>query len=243
MNASSQRLCAWAGPVCILVFFIGFWPVAGFMPPPSPNAGAAEIAAFYRDNTTSIRLGLVLGMFAASLLGPWSAGISVQLKRIEGQHSPLTYTQLVLGAALPLIFIFPMMTWEVAAFRPGRPPDQTLLLNDLAWLPFVGVVFTGVPWALAIALAILKDARPVPIFPRWSGYLTLWVTLIFVPGCLCVFFKTGPFGWNGVLTFWMVILVFALWLLTFSWLMLAAIGRQRREAVGEDYRAVPQGVG
>jgi hypothetical protein len=237
VNASSQRLCAWAGPACIVVFFVGFWPIAGFMPPPSPTNSPAQVAAFYAEHTTAIRLGLVIGMFAAALLGMWSGGISVQLKRIEGIHSPLTYAQLVLGAALPLIFILPMMFWEVAAFRPDRPAGETVLLNDLGWLPFVGVVFTGVPWAIAIGLAILRDPRPEPVFPRWSGYLTLWVSLIFTPGCLVVFFKTGPFAWNGPLAFWMVILVFAGWSLMFSWLLLRAIDRQQWERVRATDRA------
>lgn len=231
MNASSQRLCAWAGPGAVILFFIGFGGFAGFLPPPSPAAGLQQIADIFSAHTNSIRFGLLLSMFAAALFAPLVAVISVQLKRIEGEHTPLSNTQLALGSLLVVFFIFPVMWWQTAAFRPesARSPEGIQLLNDLAWIPFVGVVSTGVIQALGVGLTILQDTRDVPIFPRWLGYYSLWSALIFVPGGIIVFFKSGIFAWDGLIGFWTVLAVFALWVLLMSFAVLRAINAQNVE--------------
>jgi hypothetical protein len=230
MNIGTQRLMAWSGPVLMVVFLIGFGPVAGFLPPPSPHDGVQKTLAFYQAHTTSIRLGLWLTMLAAALCAPWVVAISVQLKRIEGRHTPLAYLQLALGAIFVLEFIFPLMIWQAAAFRPAESPVMTHRLNDLGWLMFVGVVSTGVLQAVTIGAAILKDKRARPIFPRWAAYLNFWCALLFMPGGLCVFFKHGPFGWNGLIAWWLLLTAFGVWVLTMSALLLRnAIPHQERE--------------
>jgi hypothetical protein len=119
------------------------------------------------------------------------------------------------------------MIWQAAAFRPGETPDITYRLNDLGWLMFVGVVSTGVLEAAVIGLAILADTREEPILPRWLGYLNLWCALLFVPGGLCVFAKTGPLAWNGLLAWWVLLVAFAVWVLATSWCLLTRPGTSR----------------
>jgi hypothetical protein len=226
-------MCAWCGPVVIAVFFVGFWPVAGFMPPPSPRLPAGEVAQIYTAHPDRIRIGLLMGMFAIGLMVPWGAALAVQLKRIEGRYSPLAYTELASSVLVPVVFWLPMMCWLIAAYRPfDRTPEEMRLLNDAGWLMFVAMVFGGPPWLGSTVLAILRDRRPDPIFPRWGGYLTGWVLLLIVPGCLCVFFTAGPFAWNGLMAFWVVLTVFAAWVLVMSGLMLAAVRGQDQESGG-----------
>lgn len=232
-SAPTQRLFAWCGPLLMLIFLAGFWPVAGFLPPPSPEDGAAEIAAFFADDTTAIRLGLWMTTFAAALFAPWMVAIFVQMRRIEGREAPLAHLQLALGAIFVLEFIFPLMIWQAAAFRPLEDPELTQRLNDLGWLMFVGVVSTGVLEAIVIGAAILRDRRAEPVFPRWAGYLNLWCALTFVGGGLCVFFKSGPFAWNGVIAWWLLLVGFAVWILAMSFCLLRyAIPHQQVEEAG-----------
>jgi hypothetical protein len=230
MNTGTQRLMAWSGPVLMVVFLTGFGPVAGFLPPPSPHDSVRQILHFYETDTTSIRLGLWITMLAAALCAPWTVAITVQLKRIEGRTPPLSYLQLILGGLFVLEFIFPLMIWQAAAFRPGASPVITQRLNDLGWLMFVGVVSTAVLQAITIGAAILKDKREQPIFPRWSAYLNFWCAFLFMPGGLVVFFKHGPFGWNGLIAWWLLLTAFGVWVLTMSVLLLReAIPHQERE--------------
>ncbi|MGE3297731.1 MAG: hypothetical protein AB7I68_10315 [Porticoccaceae bacterium] len=35
--------------------------------------------------------------------------------------------------------------------------------------------------------------------------------MLFVPGGLLTFFKTGPFAWDGLFVFWVPLVVFLLW--------------------------------
>ena len=74
VRGSSRRValvCAWCGPVFLVVFVVGFWFVAGLVPPPKPSDNAAQIAIFYRENTDRIRVGMLLSMVATALLAPF----------------------------------------------------------------------------------------------------------------------------------------------------------------------------
>jgi|GEM_PF-212684 len=230
VNAETQRLCAWSGVVFVILFFIGFGGLAGFVPPPSPNENAAQIAQLFTDHAFRIRAGLVLTSLCSALLLPFFAVISVQLKRIEGAASPLAYVQMTAGALACLEFIFPVMIWQAAAFRPDRSPDAIQLLNDLGWLPFLGIVSTAIVQGIAIGIAILRDARAIPIFPRWSGYFNIWAVSLLAPGGFIVFFKTGPLAWNGVLAWWLVLAAYFSWIVVNTILLLRAINHQGQGA-------------
>lgn len=216
------------GVAMIVVMIVGF-QIAGFLPPPSPHRSAAQIAAIFREHTTRIRLGLVLTMFGAALLGPFTAVITVQMRRIEGPHSTLAYTELALGALLALEFVIPVMVLEAAAFRPDLPAATIRTLDDIGWLLFVGAPSTAIVQVIALGVAILQDRRDRPVFPRWGGYLSIAAAALFAPGGLVVFFKHGPFGWNGVLAWWLGLVAFGIWLVAITVLLLGAIRQQADE--------------
>lgn len=190
---------------------VGWWLLAHFVPPPSPALGAEEIAAMFRGNTTGIRTGMILMIMGSALWAPFIAVISAQMSRIEGNPPALAYTQLLCGTLNVAIVLLGAMLWTTAAFRPDRDPQLILLLNDMAWLivamPFGPIVVQ----ACAIGIAILGDKSKSPIFPRWLGYLNFWLAFLSVPAGLMTFFKTGPFAWNGLLAFWLPLLIFGIW--------------------------------
>jgi hypothetical protein len=136
-----------------------------------------------------------------------------------------------------LVFIMPMWTWQTAAYRPFRAIGTTQALNDLAWLPFVGIVATFVFQAIAIGTAILTDTRSRRVFPRWAGYLNFWAVAGVLPGACVVFVKHGPLGWNGLLAWWLIITTFFVWMCVMAYVMLNAIAQQARESAGEPAHA------
>lgn len=225
MSVRTQRWCVWCGPIFVALFAIGFWAVARFVPPPSPDLSAEQIAARYADNRNQIRAGLQIAVGASALFFPFVAAMSVQIKRIEGRESPLAYAQLAAGAGSTLVFVFPLMFMQAAAFRSDRSPGDVQALNDLAFIPFVGLFCVPMVQNVCLAIAILQDKRADPVFPRWSGYFNLWIGSCYLPAVMLVFFKEGPFAWNGLLPWWLGAAAFFSWVLVMAVLMLRAIDR------------------
>jgi hypothetical protein len=89
VTMSAQRWCAWSGIGCIVVFLIGFWPIAGFIPPPSPRLTGEELAELFTDDRTRIRIGMIVSLFASAMIASWTAAITVQLRRMERRGGAL----------------------------------------------------------------------------------------------------------------------------------------------------------
>jgi hypothetical protein len=230
MNAQTtfQRICAYSGVICVLLFFGGF-VAAGFLPPLSPSMSAAQVAAHYQAHTAGIRFGAGL-IFLSSMFYVWfTAVIAGQTRRIPGVHPTVINAVLAGGAFACLTFLVPALMFVVTAFRPDRSPDATLLLNDMSWIILV------MPWApfmaqyFAFAFAILSDPRPQPLFPRWLAYFNIWAELMFTPAIVLPFFKTGPFAWNGLFVFWIPAVVFGTVFIVDTIFLLKAINSEAEE--------------
>lgn len=227
MNTRAQQVCVSCGFALVGLFFVGFWAIAGFLVPLPPTASPDDVARLFEDNRNGIRLGLLVTMFAAAMLVPWSAAMFIQLRRGEGRFSPLPYVQMLCGALFSLEFIYLIMFWQVAAFRRETSPELIRTLYNMGWIPFVGLTSTAVVMAVALGLSMLGDRGAPPVYPRWAGYFNLWVATMFTPGTLCVFFKEGPFAYNGVLAWYVPVAVFSVWMPLNTVLTLRAIRAQQ----------------
>ena len=232
MNAKIQRACVLCGVPMIVLWLVGFWAFAGFLPPPSPLMTPQQLATMFEESRTAIRIGLLITAFGATLLAPFFGVITAQMRRIEGPSSPMAYAQLALSALLVIEFIFPLFFLQAAAFRPNRSAETLQTYSDVAWLLFVGVVSTAVLQFILIGAAALIDQREQPIFPRWFGYLTLWCAFAFSPGCLCVFFLDGPFAWRGLFCWWIPLSSFGVWFIAATVVLWGVIARQEQEEAG-----------
>lgn len=233
MSRKVQIVCASMGFVFVVVLFGGII-AASMFPPFSPDSTAAETAAWYQEHTTGIRFGMVLMMFGALMTAPWGALLAAHIKRIEGEFSPLTYTFLAATAAGCVAIFMPVMIFSAAAFRPDRAAEITQAMNDMAWIPFIMNGPPAITQAVVFGAAVLMDKRVRPAFPRWSAYYSWWVAFGFLPACILLFFKTGPFAWNGILSFWLAAVVFGTWFITMSVLMLKALPPKEERVPNED---------
>ena len=229
MSIRNQTLCAWSGLVFLALFGLGLLVIARFIPPTDPAATADQVAALYREHALAIRSGLGICQFSLIFFPPWVSVISTQMRRIEGPNPVMASTQLLGGGLAMLAILLPAMIWATVSFRLDRNPELMLLLNDLGWLILTMVFAPFVTQNLAIALAILGDRRAKPVFPRWAGFYNFFVGLLFVPIGLIVFFKSGPFAWNGVIGFWIPVADFAIWFGVMFKLLRDAIGQQAAE--------------
>jgi len=219
-SAANQRLMAYCGVTSLVVLLIGMWAIAGFVPPPGPNKSLEEIVAVYADHGARIRFGLIVACAGVTLLGPWTATIAIQMRRVEGEFAPLALTQAMLGAVLIVEFYVPSAMWMAAAFRPEVDPAFTYRLHDLASITFVALPWSAALQAILLAIAILQDKHDQPVFPRWLGYLSLWAAISFLPGAFNSLAKTGVIAWNGVLAWWLGLIAFGIWILAVSFCLL-----------------------
>ncbi len=221
MRLSKERLFILSGQAGMLLSLVGLI-LARWVAPPRPSETAAQIARMYQMHTTAIRLGIVLVLFGAALLGPFMAMLSVHLRRINESTPASAYCQMTLGGLLILELIIPMMVLAAAAFRPYRPAAEIQMMDDLGWLMAVAVVSTAVVELLVIAAAIAQDHTPNPVFPRWAGLFNLICAVVLIPGALSIYFTGGPFAWDGALAYWIPLAVFGVWLIVMTFLLLEA---------------------
>jgi len=215
MNRRSQAACAWAGLVGAALILAGLL-VADYLPPPRASWTTAHIAHFYRDETDRIRAGLLLLLLASCGWGTLVSVVSVQLARIEGRRPVLAVLQGVSGAATYVLIVLYGTILAAAAFRPERPAEDTQLLHDTGWFMAFLAAPPFVVQALAVGAAILVDRSARPVYPRWLGYLGLWVALLLLPGTILLFFHTGPFAYHGIISYWIPLFAFGGWMLALS---------------------------
>jgi hypothetical protein len=227
MSKRLQIGCAWCGPVFAVVFFAGML-CAGLLPPPSPHDTTAEVARFWRDHPDLTRLGLWLMLVAGGLTAPFGAQLCVTLRRIERGESPMSFLQAIGAACGVMAILVPTMIFMAASFRPERSPELVKLLNDLAWIPFVINFPPAMIQCLSISGAVFANPDQ-QVLPRWIGYFNAWTAFLFIPGGLIIFFKHGPFAWNGLLAFWLAAVVFGTWFIVMTVAMVRAV---RRSAPG-----------
>lgn len=224
VSRRNQLAFSWCGPLYVAGILVGLCLIAGFIPPPHADLTGREIAARYGDGTTAIRIGLFVAIASTALYAPFAALISAQMLRIEGRRSPLlAFTQLVNGAIGSLVLMLAFIFMMVAAFDPGRPPEITKAINELGW---ICLVIPFPPFCLqyiAIGIAILQDPHPEPTFPRWVAYYNFWIALAFIPTGFVGFFKTGPFAWHGLISFWLAVAAYAGWFVVMTYATRRAI--------------------
>lgn len=207
-----QLACLYSLYGFVVIFLIGWVLLAGFMPPPSPRDSPAEIQAQYLDNLTPIRVGLVMSIFASALLLPWGGAICAQIRRIEGPNSPITWAWAAAQGCVVIEFLYPCVFWLMAAFRPDDA-EHVRNFNDLGWLPFLGIVCTGMFQMVGLAVVTLRDKRRTPLYPRWFAYFQLWCMIGVAPTGGVFIFKDGPLAYNGLLGCWIPVTVYFIWVM------------------------------
>lgn len=239
MNRRVELFCAWSGPVLIGLMFLGLVVFAGFVPPPSPSDSADEIAALYVRDADGIRIGMVLIMIGGAFLAPWGIGLAHQLKKTSDAHPALTHIQVAASVIAVVVATSFALIGSVTAFRPDDlAPETTRLLNDILWFWWL------IPWPLfsiwcsIVGVLILRDTSAEPVFGRAAGYMSLWAAVLYAPGSLCLFFKTGPFSYNGAVVWYVPTVVFFIWILVMTRLMIRATSASTvRGGVQEGTRA------
>ena len=221
-----QSICAWFGPAFLLTF-VFFWGWVGHnLPPAGPGLSAVEIAAHYAQNSVSIRIGFVASVVLMTFYMPWSAVVSARLSRIERGLPVLSFLQLIGGALTVMVVSMSATFWIAAAFRPERNPEITQMLHDMGWLTIDQLYACTTFQMVAAAVVGLYDKSARPLFPKWVCWYAIWAGFSFLPASMTGFMKSGPFAWNGVLSYYLPYFAWLSWFALFSYFLLRDISRE-----------------
>jgi len=233
MQFKSQRALLWIAIAFSQIYTWSFVYLLDFWPPVSPTLTAAQVLALYSQHNMQFRSGIALMMISGAFCQPFNVVVAAQMARCETGYPLWSRMQLSAGTLGTWLFAFPPFLWGVAAFSVDRNPQITLLVHELAWLCFVTPPTYFALQLIPIAVIALSNKNPSDCaFPRWIGYLTIWTAISASTGVMAMLFKTGPFAWNGILSFYMPLTIFSTWLISMVITMFRAIGRQERAAKG-----------
>lgn len=223
MNKTNHLISAHSAVVYVFLMWLGLFVVAGWLPPVTPATTGDALTSMFESDRMSIRVGVTIFALSSMFWWPFSASVSIQMKRIEGKYPVLANIQLAAASGISLIVLFAAYCWLLAAYRPETPVGVAQIFSDYAWLTFVGCYPPGLLQSLAIALCILTDKNPIKVYPRWVGFANLWISLLYLPGGLAPFFHDGPFAWNGLVTFWLVAVAYFSYIIMMWWMTIRAI--------------------
>jgi hypothetical protein len=215
-------VCTYIGAVGMTLLLVAAWPLWHMLPPPNGDMTAAEWGAFYADHHTGVLVGSMVEMVAVSLIFIWAGTWTTMLRQVEGKHTPLTDSLLMLWAAGWMTLICVLIDFLAAAYRPDADAQIVRALSDMGILMLIFPTVMGLTQFGVPGFIILGDRSAQPIFPRWLGYINLWVALLSVPSAMIALFQAGPFSWNGAVGFWLPMAAFAVAFSCTMWAMLRA---------------------
>jgi hypothetical protein len=236
----SQRAILWWGIGLAVVYTVALIFLLQQVPTKNPAWSAEQVAAWYADNQGKIKWGAVIAGWAGAFMMPILAVFAVQMARVEGGWKIWSALSLVSGALMSLFLALPPLFWGVAAYTaPRKDPEVTTLMHELGTLTLTTTdqyyifMWVGVTvLALRPATQLVKN-NP---FPRWWGYLSVWITIMFEAGAVAFVPRSGPFAWNGLLVFWSPLSLFGVWISIQSWLVFRAL---RAQAADSDPELTP----
>lgn len=233
MSKKLQVLCASSGFVLVALLSAGII-ISGFIPPIPAHWSAEQVAAFYREHDTGIKIGMIFMLFGSAAIAPYAAMISLIIREIDSKLAPLASIQLICSACNIVAIFVPALIFLTAAYRPGRSPEITQTLNDMAWIPFIMNIPPAVLQGVVVGIAILSDKRQLPLMPRWTAYVNFWMAFLLMPAILLIFFKTGAFAWHGLISFYVAGAGYVGWFIVMSIAMLKYVNRKFETRSSDD---------
>ncbi|RAL13734.1 uncharacterized protein BO97DRAFT_404850 [Aspergillus homomorphus CBS 101889] len=115
----------------------------------------------------------------------------------------MVMAQAATGVAVGLCFMSCAVFLSPVSFRPDRDPALIQLLSDLGWLYYMMFLPMLYLQDFLITSIILSDRREQPLIPRWMAWINFVLPLGWFGGLGVHCAHSGPFAWNGAITFWL----------------------------------------
>lgn len=200
----------WIFPAFYAIFSIVFVVFARVTPPPRPDVSDTQAADFFHAHGTTIQIGFTLLLVILGGAALTNGLIFYHMKRMSS--GPVFAYGYMAGMAVGAVpgFLLVAVIFLTATFRADRDSQQLGMLYDLGLLSYNGSLGCFTAAYFAMAVAILYDRNE--IFPKWFAYVTIWQIITEVIATQMFVFDSGPFAWNGSISFWWAVVVFSVWL-------------------------------
>ena len=228
VSFNSQRVLIWWALAFLTIYGLTLLFLMHMLPPPSATWSAERVAGFYTGHNTEIKLGATIASWTSAFMVPLTVVIGVQLYRHEKGGPPVWTLLAVAGGTLMSIFVvLPPVFWGVAAYTATRAPEITATMHELGVITLITTdQYYIFMWVAVAVISLLPNTVVHSPFPRWFGYFTAWLAVMFETGAIAFVFRTGPFSWNGLFTFWIPFPLFGVWIAIVSVLLFRSIAAQ-----------------
>ncbi|MBF6472399.1 MULTISPECIES: hypothetical protein [Nocardia] len=178
-------------------------------PPPRPDVTDLQVAQWFDKH----QLGIQVGFFALLVIAGGAAisnGIIGYFMKRMSSGPLLAYAYIAaMGVGAIPGFQLLLVCWLTATFRPDRDPAIQHFFYDLGMLSYNGSLGCFTAAYAVLAIAILYDRNH--IFPKWFAYISVWQIVTEVLATQMWVFHSGAFAWNGMITLYVALVVFGLW--------------------------------
>ena len=167
--------------------------------------------------------------------------IAIQMYRHERGRIPVwTMLGCAGGLLMTVFFALPAVLFGAAAYTPDRSPEVTASMHEFGVLTFVTTDMFYVFWWVAVIVICLTPNSVIHTpFKRWFGYLTAWALLMNEMSVIPFLSRSGPFAWNGLLSFWAPFFSFGVWMVAFTVLVIKALNAQSDDELSTTSPRVP----
>lgn len=226
-----MRGLVWSGMALVGVTAVGFGWLMHMLPPPDPQDSAAETLAWVAENQTSMLIGAALVTFFWAFWVTWCGPVIIYMRRME--HVPvLSVAAAVCAGAGGAIITMIAISWTTMAFR-AEDAQIVQAFHDMGWFLFLysWPGFAIFMWLMAIA--IFRDRSGEQVLPRWVAWYNVYAGFAMLPASFIGLFTRGPLAWNGVLSFWLVLLDFFIWMVVITVVLLRRISVDQARLTAE----------
>jgi hypothetical protein len=214
----------WAFSVFYTALSVGICLLGRATPPPRPDVDAMQAAAWFDQHQLGIQVGFVFLLVIAGGAAISNGIIGYFMMRMSsGKMLAYAYIGTMGVGAIPGFQLI-LACWLTATFRPDRSPDVLYLLYDLGMLSYNGSLGCFTAAYTVAAIAILYDKNG--IFPKWFAYVTVWQIVTEILASQMWLHHSGAFAWNGMITFYIAVVIFGLWIVCFLALFRIAASRE-----------------
>lgn len=227
----SQKVLVWWTVVFAIIYGLALRFLLHMLPPPTAKWSADQIAQFYVEHSSEIKIGATISSWTGAFFVPIAIVVAIQMYRQENGKPVWSIAACTMGTLMSIFLVLPPLFWGVAAFTPDRAAEVTAIMHELGTLTLVTTdQYFIFMWVAIVVVCLVPNTVVHSPFPRWYGYFTAWTALMFEAGAIAFLTRSGLFAWNGLLVFWSPLTLFGAWIAVTATLLNKSINKQMREA-------------